>query len=102
MTPAESVNSSSAVNDVLTAVAESPLVEYEHAQLGTVRQVASPLRLSDAEPPVRPAPSRGEHTEQVLSELCGYPPERVRALGDAGVFGQQAKGDVNAETGAAT
>jgi crotonobetainyl-CoA:carnitine CoA-transferase CaiB-like acyl-CoA transferase len=93
---------SSAVNDVLGAIAESPLVEYEHPQLGTVRQVGSPLRLSDAEPPVHPAPSRGEHTEQVLGALCGYPPERVRALAEAGVFGQQAKGDVNAETGAAT
>ena len=47
-------------------------------QLGTVRQVASPLRLSGAEPPVRPAPTRGEHTEAVLVELCGYSPERVR------------------------
>ena len=43
-----------------------------------VRQVASPLRLSDAEPPVRPAPVRGEHTEPVLVELCGYEPERVQ------------------------
>jgi crotonobetainyl-CoA:carnitine CoA-transferase CaiB-like acyl-CoA transferase len=56
---------SSAVNDVLEAVDEARLVEYEHPTLGTVRQVASPLRLSDAEPPVGRAPFRGEHDEEV-------------------------------------
>ena len=55
----------SAVNDVLEAVDEARLVEYEHPTLGTVRQVASPLRLSDAEPPVGRAPFRGEHDEEV-------------------------------------
>ena len=57
---------------------EARLVEYEHPQLGTVRQVASPLRLSGDEPPARPAPARGEDTEQVLVELCGYAPARVQ------------------------
>jgi crotonobetainyl-CoA:carnitine CoA-transferase CaiB-like acyl-CoA transferase len=56
---------SSAVNDVLAAVEEARTVEYEHPTLGQVRQVASPLRLSDAEPPVRRAPFRGEHDEEV-------------------------------------
>jgi crotonobetainyl-CoA:carnitine CoA-transferase CaiB-like acyl-CoA transferase len=82
------------VNDVEGALAEARLVEYEHPSLGTVRQVASPLRLSDAEPPVRPAPDRGADTEQVLVELCGYEPERVRELAAAGVFGEQ-KGAAN-------
>jgi crotonobetainyl-CoA:carnitine CoA-transferase CaiB-like acyl-CoA transferase len=54
-----------AVHDVLDAVGEASLVEYEHPTLGTVRQVASPLRLSDAEPPVRRAPFRGEHDAEV-------------------------------------
>jgi crotonobetainyl-CoA:carnitine CoA-transferase CaiB-like acyl-CoA transferase len=90
---------SSAVNGVLEAVEEARLVAYEHSQLGTVRQVASPLRLSDADPPVRPAPARGEHTEEVLVELCGYSAERVRELADAGVFGDLTKGATNAETG---
>ena len=55
----------SPVNDVLDAVEEARVVEYEHPNLGTVRQVASPLRLSDAEPPVGRAPFRGEHDEEV-------------------------------------
>jgi crotonobetainyl-CoA:carnitine CoA-transferase CaiB-like acyl-CoA transferase len=93
---------SAAVNGVLEAVEEARLVEYEHPQLGTVRQVASPLRLSDAEPPARRAPARGEHTEWALVELCGYPDERLRELDEAGVFGDRAKGGANAETSAAT
>jgi crotonobetainyl-CoA:carnitine CoA-transferase CaiB-like acyl-CoA transferase len=92
---------SSPVNDVPAALEEATLVEYEHAALGTVRQVASPLRLSGEEHPVRRAPTRGEHTESVLVELCGYSPERVSELADTGVFGQ-AKGETHAETGAST
>jgi crotonobetainyl-CoA:carnitine CoA-transferase CaiB-like acyl-CoA transferase len=75
------------VNDVAAALAEARLVGYEHPRLGAVRQVASPLRLSGPEPPVRPGPARGEHTEDVLAEVCGYGPERVRALAESGVFG---------------
>jgi crotonobetainyl-CoA:carnitine CoA-transferase CaiB-like acyl-CoA transferase len=60
----------SPVQDVPAAVAEARLVEYEHPTLGTVRQVASPLRLSDAEPPVARAPFRGEHDGEV-EDLVG-------------------------------
>ena len=81
------------VNDVATALedpqarAREDVVEFEHPDLGTVRQVASPLRLSGAERPPGRGPFRGEHTEQVLVELCGYEPERVRELAAVGVFG---------------
>ena len=84
---------SAPVNDVEAAVAEARLVEYEHPQLGTVRQVASPLRLSGDEAPARPAPARGADTEQVLVELCGYEPARVQELADAGVFGAKGEQD---------
>jgi crotonobetainyl-CoA:carnitine CoA-transferase CaiB-like acyl-CoA transferase len=90
------------VNDVPTALEEARLVGYEHPRLGQVRQVASPLRLSGPEPPLWPAPARGEHTEQVLVELCGYEPERVRELAASGVFGAEAKGETGAQKGAAT
>src|SRR5207248_677834 len=63
------------------------VVACQHPDLGTVRQVASPLRLSGAERPPGRGPFRGEHIEQVLVELCGYEPERVRELAAAGVFG---------------
>ena len=48
--------------------------------LGTVRQAASPLRMSDAELPNERAPRRGEHTEVVLRELCGYDDEAIARL----------------------
>jgi crotonobetainyl-CoA:carnitine CoA-transferase CaiB-like acyl-CoA transferase len=83
---------SSAVNEVEDALqdpqatARGAVVEYDHPSLGQVRQVASPLRLGD-ELPIRRAPFRGEHTEEVLVGVCGYTPERVRELAAQGVFG---------------
>jgi crotonobetainyl-CoA:carnitine CoA-transferase CaiB-like acyl-CoA transferase len=81
------------VNDVAAALADAQtvareaVVAYDHPALGEVRQVATPLRVGDDPPPVRRAPLRGEHTEQLLSELCGYSAERIVDLREAGVFG---------------
>jgi crotonobetainyl-CoA:carnitine CoA-transferase CaiB-like acyl-CoA transferase len=81
------------VNDVAAAladpqtVARGGVVEYEHPNLGTVRQVATPLRVGDEPTPSRRAPFRGEHTEQVLRELCGYSDERIAELRAEGAFG---------------
>jgi crotonobetainyl-CoA:carnitine CoA-transferase CaiB-like acyl-CoA transferase len=86
------------VNTVLEALAEpqtearGDIVEHEHPVLGTVRSIRTALRLeADGEPLERPSargPFRGEHTEEVLVELCGYSPERIRELAGAGVFGE--------------
>lgn len=62
------------------------VVEFEHPRLGRVRQVASPLRLSGGANPLDRGPFRGEHTDQVLRELCGYSEEEVAALRAAGTF----------------
>jgi crotonobetainyl-CoA:carnitine CoA-transferase CaiB-like acyl-CoA transferase len=81
------------VNSVAEALAEPQvearggIVETEHPRLGTVRQLATPLRVAEEEKPARRAPFRGEHTEQVLVDLCGYSPERVRELAAAGALG---------------
>ena len=81
------------VNDVATALADPQvgardgIVSYEHPTLGAVRQVATPLRLGDEPAPVARAPLRGEHTEAVLAELCGYGAERIAELRAAGAFG---------------
>lgn len=58
-----------------------------HPMLGSVPNIASPLRL-DATPVVEPtaAPTLGQHTSAVLHEL-GYGPDRVAALVGAGAFG---------------
>jgi crotonobetainyl-CoA:carnitine CoA-transferase CaiB-like acyl-CoA transferase len=86
------------VNTVPEALAEpqalvrEDVVEYEHPALGTVRTIRTALRLeADGKPLDRPparGPFRGEHTEEVLVELCGYAPGRVSELAEAGVFGE--------------
>src|SRR5215218_6555014 len=68
------------VNDVAEALedpqtlARDGVVAYEHPNLGTVRQAASPLRLSGELPEPSRAPLLGEHTD---------------ALREAGAFGAQ-------------
>ncbi|MBM4419386.1 MAG: CoA transferase [Chloroflexi bacterium] len=80
------------VNDVAAAlldpqtVARGDVVAYEHPRLGTVRQVASPLRLGDA-PHVAPAPERGADSAAILRELAGYDEARFAAARAAGAFG---------------
>jgi crotonobetainyl-CoA:carnitine CoA-transferase CaiB-like acyl-CoA transferase len=82
------------VNDVAEALADrqtlarNAVVEVEHPTLGTVRQIASPLRLSG--PATAPArgPFRGEHTDAVLREVCGYDPQRIARLRADAAFGR--------------
>jgi crotonobetainyl-CoA:carnitine CoA-transferase CaiB-like acyl-CoA transferase len=69
------------------AKAREDIVEIEHPRLGTVRQIASPLRLSGEPNPLRRAPHRGEHTDEVLRDLCGYSTEEIDALRAEGAFG---------------
>ena len=86
--PSAAVNEVEQAFDDPQAVARGVVVETEHPSLGAVRQVMSPLRLGD-EAPVRRAPFRGEHTESVLADVCGYTPERLAELAAAGVFGER-------------
>jgi crotonobetainyl-CoA:carnitine CoA-transferase CaiB-like acyl-CoA transferase len=85
---------SAPVNDVAAAladpqaVARGAVVEAEHERFGTVRTIASPLRVGDERRPAERAPRRGEHTAEVLRELCGYDADEVKALADAGAFGE--------------
>jgi crotonobetainyl-CoA:carnitine CoA-transferase CaiB-like acyl-CoA transferase len=69
-------------------LARGDVVEIEHPRFGTVRQVASPLRLSGEPNPLVRAPTRGEHTDETLRELCGYSDEHIAELRAAGTFGE--------------
>ena len=89
--PASRINTvEEALVDPQTTARES-IVEHDHPSLGRVRSIRTPLRLVDSETALeRPAergPFRGEHTEEVLVELCGYTTERIRELEADGVFG---------------
>ncbi len=78
------------------AQARGDVVELEHPSLGTVRQVASPLRLSGEPTPLARGPFRGEHTDEVLRDVCGYADEKIGELRAAGTFGE-----ITAQTAAA-
>ena len=69
------------------AQAREAIVEIEHPALGTVRQIASPLRVSGDPNPLARAPRRGEHSEAVLHEVCGYSEDEIAALKADGTFG---------------
>jgi formyl-CoA transferase len=48
--------------------------------------LAQPMRLSRTPARVdRHPPALGEHTDEVLGERLGYPPERLRSLRERGI-----------------
>ncbi|MCB1645700.1 MAG: CoA transferase [Pseudomonadales bacterium] len=62
------------------------IVEIDDRAGGTRPVFQSPYRFSGANSGVRSgAPHLGEHNEQVLSDLLGYPAEKLQRLKDAGV-----------------
>ena len=82
------------VNDVAQALedpqthAREAVVELDHPVLGTVREVATPLRFSDYQAPAVRGPFRGEDTRSILRELCGYGDEQIAQLDGDGVLGE--------------
>lgn len=55
--------------------------DVEHTTLGTVSVPGCPIRLGDSPtPPMRSAPSLGNATDDVLTDLCGYTADRIEAL----------------------
>ena len=81
------------VNDVAGALddpqtaARRMVVETEHPRFGTVRQLASPMRVGNGETPYRRAPLLHEDAEDLLTGLLGYDDRRVAQLTAAGAFG---------------
>jgi alpha-methylacyl-CoA racemase len=60
------------------------VVELDQPELGSIRQLGFPVKLSGTPGRVRgPAPAFGEHTEEVLRD-AGYSSEQVRELVEAG------------------
>lgn len=64
--------------------ARQMVVELQQPELGTVRQVGVPVKLSRTPgDPTRPAPAFGEHTEEALRE-AGYSAEEIAAMIESG------------------
>jgi len=91
------------VNDVAGALtdehtaARGLVVETEHPRFGTVRQLASPVRVGDEPTRYRRAPRRGEDAGAVLHDLLGYDAERIRALDEAGAFASAERAPIGAK-----
>jgi crotonobetainyl-CoA:carnitine CoA-transferase CaiB-like acyl-CoA transferase len=75
------------VNDVAEAIADPQtdarrmVVETQHPRWGTVRQVASPVKVGDAPVAYRRAPTRDEDREDILRDLLGDSAEPVLPAG---------------------
>src|SRR4051794_12620448 len=64
--------------------ARQMVVEMEQPQLGTVRQLGVPVKMSRTPAdPTRPAPAFGEHTDEVLRE-AGYSAEEIAVMKESG------------------
>jgi crotonobetainyl-CoA:carnitine CoA-transferase CaiB-like acyl-CoA transferase len=79
-----------ALNDVQTT-ARNMIVTTDHPQFGTIRQMASAVRVGDQPTSYRRAPERNEDAPEILSDLLGYSADRVRELSERGAFGRSAK-----------
>ena len=81
------------INNVAQALVEphtlarNLIFESEHPVLGSVKQLASPVRVGDASIPHHRAPLRGEHLQEI-THLLGYNEEKIISLRNAGAFGE--------------
>ncbi|HTI54586.1 MAG TPA: CoA transferase [Verrucomicrobiae bacterium] len=81
------------VNDVRQALADPQvlardmIVEVEHPEFGTLREVRSPVRTEGEIRQPRRAPRLGEHTDSILRDVLGYSDGTIARLRSAGVIG---------------
>lgn len=69
------------------------IVETDHPVFGTVRSLASPVRVGDPDDVVyRRAPLRNEDATYVLRDLLGYGDEEIARLTREGAFGEETAG----------
>jgi formyl-CoA transferase len=61
-------------------------VELDHPQRGKWFNVGMPIKLSASPAKIERSPTLGEHTEEILQEVLGYPKEKITALKNAGAF----------------
>ncbi len=66
--------------------ARDMVVTVPHPVDGTFRMLGNPIKMPDKDPVYTSPPLLGQHTEQVLADLLGYPSEKIAALRDQGVI----------------
>ena len=75
------------VNNLDGAFGEPPVIErdmivkYDHPTAGEIKLPGNPMKFSDVSETIsKPAPTLGQHTEEVLSFLLGMDAERINEL----------------------
>jgi crotonobetainyl-CoA:carnitine CoA-transferase CaiB-like acyl-CoA transferase len=62
-------------------VANEYITELNHPRLGPTKFLGVPVHFSKTPGAVRlPAPEFGQHTDEVLRDICGYSPEEIEEL----------------------
>jgi crotonobetainyl-CoA:carnitine CoA-transferase CaiB-like acyl-CoA transferase len=83
----EPVNSVTDLLDDPQVLANNYIVDFLHPSLGSQKVVNVPVTYSETPGGIRlPAPECGQHTEEVLTEVCGYSWEEVAELREAEVI----------------
>jgi len=66
--------------------ARADIVEHDHPIAGPLRLLGTPIKTDAAPAPIGPAPSTGQHTDEILRDVLGYDDARIAALRRAGVI----------------
>lgn len=63
------------------AIERDMIVKYDHPTAGEIKLPGNPMKFSDVSETIsKPAPTLGQHTEEVLSSLLGMDTERIKEL----------------------
>ncbi len=65
--------------------AREMIVDIDYPTRGTYQTVGCPVKLSDSPAEITRPPLLGEHTDELLSSLCGVDPDQVKRLREGGV-----------------
>ena len=70
--------------DDMNFQARAEVVEREHPVAGPLRQLGTPIKTDAPLGGMGPAPSTGQHSDEILRDVLGYDPARITALRDSG------------------
>lgn len=84
--PSGPINDLKNVFDDEHAKARDMIFEYNHPNLGDVKQVYSPINVGNSNKEnIERAPLYGEHSEHVLEDVLGFSKEKIKLLKENGV-----------------
>ena len=86
--PAGPVNSAKDIFSSEQVKARKSIIEIDDPEVGNHKFARGPVVLSDCpEVETSPAPSLGQHTNEILSNLLEYSEERIKGLLDSKIIG---------------